>query len=176
VILVSFVFSVFSWYLDYPRILRGEDTTVRDEIDAMVEEYEAARREWVEAMTAHVTAQPDLGFSLRLAATATAAARRAATSERARAAGLEWDPVLSQAEVPHELRPGSGRRGPPELWERVDQAVEEVELVASGRSLRAVAQAYAELAHAAQELANAVAEEDGLMPATPVRARKASAS
>ena len=147
-----------------------------DEIDAVVAEYEAARREWVEAMTAHVTAPPDRGFSLRLAATATAAAQRAATCERARAIGLEWDPVASQPDVPPELRPGSGRRGPEELWERFDQAVAEIELVGSGRSLRAVAQAYAELAHAAQDLANAVAEEDGLLPGAPVRRRKARAS
>jgi hypothetical protein len=144
---------------------------VSDEIDTVVEEYEAARREWVDAMKGHAMAPPNDGFSLRLAATATAAAERAATLERAREAGLEWEPIPTPKPIPYELRPGTGRRGPAHLWERFDQATEVVGLVASGRSLRAVAQAYAELALAAEALANAVAAEDGLTRTTPTRTR-----
>jgi hypothetical protein len=45
---------------------------------------------------------------------------------RALDAGLAWRPVAesNRARPPYELRPGTGRRGPKELWGRFDAAVE----------------------------------------------------
>ena len=42
--------------------------------------------------------------------------------EHAHAAGLLWRPIpgAESAEPPYELRPGTGRRGPAELWARFD--------------------------------------------------------
>ena len=52
------------------------------------------------------------------------------------------------------------RRGPAELWERFDEAVAELDRVSEGRSLRAVAHAYAELAEITRQLARSVEHED----------------
>src|SRR5256885_6893831 len=81
---------------------------------------------WAEAMRSHKLAPPDLSFSNRLRALAEAAAREQVAWEHAHAAGLLWRPVpgAEHAEPPYELRPGTGRRGPAELWARVDAAVQ----------------------------------------------------
>ena len=63
------------------------------------------------------------------------------------------------------------------MWARFDEAVAELDRVSEGRSLRAVARAYAELADVASKLADAVEREDrasGLLPA-PTRRRRRSA-
>ena len=76
-----------------------------------------------------------------------------------------------------ELQPGSGRRGPDQLWQRFDEAVAELDRVSEGRSIRAVGRAYVELADIASQLAKAVAREDrasGLLP-PPRTARRRSA-
>ena len=119
---------------------------------------------------------PDAGFSARLAALAAAATQRAAACEAAYSDGFEWPPARGGAKPPHELQPGSGRRGPAELWERFDEAVAELDRVSEGRSLRAVARAYEELGDVAAQLAVAVEGGDpatGLLP--PVRKRRRSA-
>lgn len=122
-------------------------------------------------------APPDAGFSARLAALAAAATQRAAACEAASAEGFEWPPARGGARPPYELQPGSARRGAPELWERFDEAVAELDRVSEGRSLRAVARAYAELGDVADQLARAVEHEDrasGLLPPA-VRKRRKSA-
>jgi hypothetical protein len=58
------------------------------------------------------------------------------------------------------LQPGSGRRGPDELWAPFDGAVAKLNRAATGTDLLAVAEAYAQLGEAAGELAEAVARED----------------
>src|SRR5512135_2103132 len=80
---------------------------------------------WAEAMRAHKLAPPDAGFASRLKALAEAAESEQVAWEHAHAAGLLWRPVpgAENAEPPYELRPGTGRRGPPELWSRFDAAV-----------------------------------------------------
>jgi hypothetical protein len=75
------------------------------------------------------------------------------------------------------LQPGTGRRGPKELWERFDEAVAELDRVSEGRSLRAVARAYMDLADVAGKLAKAVERQDrasGLLPPAPRRGRTAA--
>src|SRR4030081_1282970 len=77
---------------------------------------------WAEAMRAHKLAPPDAGFAGRLQALADADEVEQVPWDPARAAGLRWRPVpgAETAEPPYELRPGTGRRGPDELWLRFD--------------------------------------------------------
>jgi hypothetical protein len=122
--------------------------------------FQEAREAWREALRGHVLAPPDAGFSARLASLAAAAAQRAAACEAAHKDGFEWPPARGGAKPPFELQPGTGRRGPAELWERLDEAVAELDRVSEGRSIRAVGRAYAELAEIASQLAEAVEHED----------------
>jgi len=84
------------------------------------------------------------------------------------AAGFEWPPARkADSEPPYELRPGTGRRGPQELWQRFDQATTRLSTMAAGHDMLEVARAYEELAKVAEELAEAVKMEDsasGLRP------------
>lgn len=121
-----------------------------------------AGSEWSQAMRAHVLAPPDAGFAQRLRNLAAAAAREREAWENAHAAGLMWRPVAGaeRAEPPYELRPGTGRRGPPQLWARFDAAVAGLNSAISGSDAGAVADAFGEMSEAAGVLADAVAEED----------------
>jgi hypothetical protein len=140
--------------------------------------FREAREAWRTALREHVLAPADAGFSARLAGLAAAARRRAEACEAAYRDGFEWPPAKGGAKPPYELKPGTGRRGPGDLWERFDEAVAELDRVSEGRSLRAVARAYAELADVASELAAAVEREDrdsGLLPARRTGRRRAAA-
>ena len=117
---------------------------------------------WAEAMRAHMLAPPDAGFAQRLRNLADAAATEQVAWEHAHAAGLLWRPVpgAESAAPPYELRPGTGRRGPAQLWERFDRAVATLNHAITGSSAAAVADAFGEFAEAADALATAVAQED----------------
>jgi hypothetical protein len=117
---------------------------------------------WAQAMRAHKLAPPDAGFAGRLHGLAVAAAREQVTWDRAHAAGLMWRPVpgAENADPPYELMPGTGRRGPEDLWERFDAAVKELNRAITGSSASKVAEAFGGLADVASELAEAVARED----------------
>jgi hypothetical protein len=79
----------------------------------------------------------------------------------AEAAGFEWPPHWASSSLPPwELQPGSGRRGPDDLWRRFDAAVAELNRAATGTDLIDVADAYEKLAEATQLLAEAVNVED----------------
>src|SRR2546421_5824410 len=121
-----------------------------------------ASSSWAEAMRAHKLAPPDAGFARRLRALADAAATEQVAWEHAHAAGLLWRPIpgAEQAEPPYELRPGTGRRGPTELWTRFDEAVAGLNRAITGSDAAAVADAFGELSEAAAALADAVAAED----------------
>lgn len=127
-----------------------------------------ARDAWADAMRAHKLAPPDAGFAARLRALAEAAATEQDTWEHAHAAGLMWRPVpgAENALPPYELRAGSGRRGPGELWLRFDAAVATLNRAITGSDAAHVADAFGEIAEAAGGLADAVAREDQ----TPARA------
>jgi primase-polymerase (primpol)-like protein len=77
---------------------------------------------------------------------------------RALQAGLAWRPAADseRARPPYDLRPGTGRRGPAELWNRFDTAVRQLNQAGAGDHLGDVVDAYAEVAHAASELADAL--------------------
>lgn len=117
---------------------------------------------WAQAMRAHKLAPPDAGFAGRLKSLAQAAAREQVAWQQAHSAGLMWRPVpgAEQAEPPYELRPGTGRRGPQELWERFDGAVAQLNQAITGSDAATVAQAFGELSRAAQALADAVEHKD----------------
>jgi hypothetical protein len=142
--------------------------------------FAQAQQRWREAIEAHRTAPPDAGFSARLRTLADAALEEAESCLAADAAGFEWPPHRSaNSEPPYELRPGTGRRGPEELWRRFDIAVGELGRAATGRDLRTVARAYQDLGEITGELADAVETEDrksGLLPArTRTRTARRSA-
>lgn len=119
---------------------------------------------WAEAMRAHKLAPPDAGFAQRLRNLADAAGNEQVVWEHAHAAGLLWRPVpgAENAAPPYELRPGTGRRGPADLWERFDAAVATLNRAITGSSAAAVADAFGEFGGAADALATAVAAEDGV--------------
>jgi hypothetical protein len=117
---------------------------------------------WAQAMRTHKLAPPDAGFANRLRGLAEAAAREQLAWENAHAAGLLWRPVpgAETAQPPHELLPGTGRRGPEDLWLRFDAAVADLNQAITGSSAADVAQAFGALADAASDLADAIARDD----------------
>ncbi len=117
-----------------------------------------ARASWGAAMRAHEQAPPDPGFRDRLRALADAAAAMRDAHARALQAGLAWRPVADseRARPPYELRPGTGRRGRAELWARFDAAVQQLNEAGAGDKLADVVDAYAAVAHAALEVADAL--------------------
>src|SRR5438105_2692223 len=121
-----------------------------------------AGNDWAEAMRAHKLAPPDTGFAARLRALSEAASREQVAWEHAHAAGLMWRPIpgAENAEPPYELRPGTGRRGPAELWTRFDETVGALNRAITGSNAAEVADAFGDLSEAAAALADAVAAED----------------
>jgi hypothetical protein len=121
-----------------------------------------AGNDWAEAMRTHKLAPPDAGFAGRLRLLAEAASREQVAWEHAHAAGLMWRPVpgAERAEPPYELRPGTGRRGPQELWRHFDEAVAALNKAITGSSAADVADAFGDLAEVAGQLADVVVRED----------------
>jgi hypothetical protein len=117
-----------------------------------------ARGAWSGAIRAHEQAPPDAGFRDRLRALADAAAAMRDAHARALEAGLAWRPVADseRARPPYELRPGTGRRGPTELWSRFDVAVQLLNEAGAGDSLGDIVDAYASVAQAASALVDAL--------------------
>jgi hypothetical protein len=117
-----------------------------------------ARASWGGAMRAHEQAPPDPGFRDRLRALAEAAAAMRDAHARALEAGLAWRPVVDseRARPPYELRPGTGRRGPHALWTCFDAAVQQLNQAGASDNLADVVDAYAAVAQAASQLADAL--------------------
>ncbi len=131
---------------------------------------------WAAAMRAHKLAPPDAGFAQRLHDLAEAAATEQVAWELAHAAGLMWRPVpgAESAAPPYELRPGTGRRGPTDTWERFDVAVKALNRAITGSNAAVVADAFGDLAEIARGLADAVARQDDAAGASPARRRGAA--
>ena len=138
---------------------------------------EQAKTSWAQAMRAHAQAPPDANFANRLQALADAAATEQIAWEQAHAAGFMWRPVPGAEKVPppYELRAGTGRRGPADLWQRFDQAVPALNSAIVGSDAGTVAAAFGAVATAAADLAAAVAEEDALLQTVQERARARTA-
>jgi hypothetical protein len=135
------------------------DTDARDRAN---QQLRIAASSWGEALTAHKLAPPDAGFAVRLRSLARAAEQEREACEEARAAGLLWRPIpgAQSAQPPYELRPGTGRRGPAELWERFDDAVHTLNHAIAGTNVAGVARAFGDLAAVCAALAEAVEAED----------------
>jgi hypothetical protein len=117
---------------------------------------------WAEAMRAHKLAPPDEGFASRLEKLSEAAAAEQLAWQQAHEAGMQWRPVAgaASAEPPYELRAGTGRRGPEDLWLLFDNAVMEMNRAISGSEALEVATAFGAVAEAAAKLARAIGDED----------------
>src|SRR5579875_3307249 len=137
-----------------------------------------ASESWAEAMRSHIMAPPDAGFAGRLRRLSEAAATEQVAWEQAQAAGLMWRPVpgAERAEPPYELRPGTGRRGPQELWERFDASVKDLNRAITGSSAVDVAAAFGAMSDAAADLADAVERLDEVARQAQARARARGAA
>ncbi len=147
----------------------------RDDLDRqrarIMRAVRQAGTDWAEAMRAHKLAPPDAGFAARLRTLSDAAGREQVAWEHAHAAGLLWRPIpgAESAEPPYELRPGTGRRGPAELWAQFDQTVAVLNRAITGSSAADVADAFGDLSEAAGALATAIAEADEPQPRPAAR-------
>ena len=132
-----------------------------DPRERALELSEAAEAAWAQAMRGHVMAPPDDAFAERLRALAEAAAGRAQAAELGAQAGLRWVPRPNalRSQPPYELRPGTGRRGSPELWEEFDEVVEQVKRGDAGTDPVAVATAARALSRVAGALADELEDE-----------------
>ncbi|MFI4978251.1 MAG: hypothetical protein ACHQC8_06220, partial [Solirubrobacterales bacterium] len=96
-------------------------------------EFRQALDGWRGALEAHRMAPPDEDFSLRLVGLAEAASEQARACQAANAASFDWPPHrAAESRPPYELQPGTGRRGPKDLWQRFDGAVASLSAVATG--------------------------------------------
>jgi hypothetical protein len=134
---------------------RAESTPLKPEAWATVR---GAQEAWAAAIRTHELASPDAGFRHRLRALADAASSMRNAHAQALDAGLAWRPVKDseRARPPYELRPGTGRRGPDELWARFDEAVAQLNDAGASDSLAEVVAGYAAVANAARALADAL--------------------
>jgi hypothetical protein len=149
----------------------AQTSNISDE-ERMLAEFKEGADAWAKALEAHRLAPPDQNFSARLATLARAASEEARVCRAGDAAGFDWTPHRAAgSEPPYELRPGTGRRGPAELWRRFDEAAASLSAVSTGRDILEVARAYDGLAVAAGELAGAIEQEDRASGSRP-RARK----
>ncbi|MFI5003820.1 MAG: hypothetical protein ACHQE6_02280 [Solirubrobacterales bacterium] len=128
--------------------------------ERVLSEFRDALDGWRGALDAHRMAPPDHNFGVRLAGLARAAGEEADACRAADAAGFDWPPHrAADSRPPYELQPGTGRRGPEGLWRRFDEAVAQLNTVATGQNMLEVARAYEGLAVAAGELADAIERE-----------------
>jgi hypothetical protein len=142
-----------------------------DPRERAAQRFQQAKAAWGQAMTAHRKAPPDAGFASRLRTLALAAQAEREACEEANRAGLLWRPIpgAQGAQPPYELRPGTGRRGAAELWDRFDAAVQTLNHTIAGTNVMGVASAFGELASAAGALADAVEAKDQAAAAEELR-------
>jgi hypothetical protein len=142
-------------------------------LDQTISQLRAAEQSWHRALTQHWKAPPAAGYTARLRDLANASEAQQLAYEQAADAGLRLTPdEPRERPVPPELAPTSGRPGPPELWQRVDDAFEDLNIALEGTSLAAIAAAYGDVAHAVRAVATAV---DGIRIPDPQRKRRAGA-
>ena len=137
---------------------------LEQERERVVRRVRHASVSWAEAMRAHKLAPPDEGFAGRLEKLSEAAAAEQLAWQQAHGAGMQWRPVAgaASADPPYELRPGTGRRGPDDLWLLFDSAVMEMNRAIGGSDALEVATAFGAVAEAAAKLSRAIADEDAI--------------
>ncbi len=128
---------------------------------------------WAEAIRTHKLAPPDDGFASRLLKLSEAAVAEQIAWQQAHEVGMRWPRVAGAeaAEPPYELRPGTGRRGPTDLWDQFDAAVAQMNRAIAGTDALTVARAFQAMAEVAAELAHAIASEDSITREARDRAR-----
>ena len=121
--------------------------------------------EWRQALQASAMAPPGPGFLVRIKEIAEAAARKAAALENLGddAPGSWWQrqSALAGGVLSYELRPGGNRPGPPELWAKLDQTVEQLGRAMEEHSAPAEQHALEELSLILHEIFDAVLEQEG---------------
>ena len=109
----------------------------------ILSDFREGMASWASAVEAHKQAPPDENFAARLSALSKGATEAARVCREAHAAGFEWPPARkADSEPPYELRPGTGRRGPEELWQRFDQSTTRLGTMAAGTNMLEVARPY----------------------------------
>jgi hypothetical protein len=100
-------------------------------------------------------------YPARLRTLAEAAEEQSRALMLANLANVQWKPRpgASKLSFPYEVRPGSGRPGPPATWRRFDDAVKQLGLALEGDSMKQLAEAFERLASVASELADTLADE-----------------
>src|SRR5271165_3330253 len=154
----------------------SKSSPLADPDQQILGDFKEGMARWASAVQAHKQAPPDEHFAARLTALSQGASEAARVCRAADAAGFEWPPARkADSEPPYELQPGTGRRGPEELWQRFDQATTRAGTMAAGTNMLKVARAYEELAAIAGELAKAVEAEDRASGSRPAaRARRSA--
>jgi len=148
---------------------------VAERDEDILSDFKQGMAAWASAVQAHKQAPPDENFAARLSALSQGASEAARVCRGAHAAGFEWPPARkADSEPPYELRAGTGRRGPEELWRRFDEATTRLGTMAAGTNMLEVARAYEALAAIAEELAQAVVGADRAS-APRARARRSAA-
>jgi hypothetical protein len=132
-------------------------------LDQTISQLRAAEQSWRQALTQHWKAPPDAGYTRRLRDLAGASEAQRTAYQHAAGEGLRLTPdEPRERPVPPELAPTSGRPGPPQLWQRVDDAFENLSLSLEGTNIPAIAAAYGEIADAVQGVANAIDGHGGI--------------
>ena len=116
------------------------------------EEYRRASARWRQALVASAEAPPDAAFPGRLREVATAANQQSAAFELLAAARMGWRPRPGASAMELSYEGARSRPGPPELWERFDQAVRALGDAYEGISLAEIARAFGALARVAHEI------------------------
>jgi excisionase family DNA binding protein len=128
-----------------------------EEMQQILEELQLADEAWEDAQEASENAPPDPGFPHRVRALAEGCERQAKSlGEAARVEGFAWTPLPGHRDMilSHELRPGSNRPGPADLWEKFDRAVQRLGIAMEGNLMYVVAFQYRDLAAVMHKIAD----------------------
>jgi hypothetical protein len=125
---------------------------------------------WTTAIAEHRQAPPDAGFADRLRAFSVAATEQAKSMRYSAEQGLQfqpWEHARRPRQPPAELRRGSGRVGPEDLWDRFDGLFEAWSAAVEQSDLSVIAGTFEGLAAVTVELATAVDVMRGVVPGDP---------
>lgn len=141
-------------------------------LEEAIDRQRAADDLWSTAIDHHRRAEPNAMFAQRLRTFANAARRQAESMRYAHAEGLlfqAWEHTARPRQPPAELQRGSGRVGPPELWDQFDGVFTDWARAVEQTDLSVIAATYEGLAEVTAALADAVDEERGMIPAQAVQ-------
>jgi len=128
-----------------------------------IEQLRKADQQWSAAVRA---LDP---YPTRLRALGQAADRESRALRLADLANVTWNPRPGARNIrlAYEVEADSGRPGPKPVWARFDRAVDQLGIALEGQSIRALADAFEQLAALAGELAGAIEIADPVDPPQP---------